>query len=192
MEGFQENISIIVILCFSSLFHCVTWYISEFSSEICPAINNLIAINVTAFPFVFFLVISTRNWFFFIFTLVLNIQSFDYEFQPFSLSSDYSFLLFVPAYLLFLSKNLPKHQSPWWKSYAPCSYLESNKTQNLQVICIDKWETKISKNFNMYLCMFWVLTPFKCKEICWDWGQQCCYLKNCHCLETTEMQLFKI
>ena len=107
-----------------------------------------------------FLVISTRNWFFYLYPCT-KYQSFDYEFQPFSLSSDYSFLLFVPAYLIFLSKNLlPKHQSLWWKSYAPCSYLESKKTQNLQVIYKDKWETKISKNFNMYLCMFWVLTPF--------------------------------
>lgn len=65
MEGFKENISIIVILCFSSLFHCVTWYISEISAEICPAINNLIPINVTAFHlFAFLSVIFAWNCFY--------------------------------------------------------------------------------------------------------------------------------
>lgn len=129
MEGFKENISIIVVLCFSSLFHCVTWYISEISAEICPAINNLIPINVTtSHLFAFFSAILAHNCFY-LYPCTKYSDIWLWISVSVSLSSNFR------AYLLHLSRSpLPKAQNPWWRNYAPCSYLKSKQKAVLKTL----------------------------------------------------------
>lgn len=156
MEGFKENISIIVILCFSSLFHCVTWYISEISAEICPAINNLIPINVTAFHlFAFLSVIFAWNCFY-----LYPCTKYSDIWLWIEASVSF-FLYFFWAYLLYLSRSLLlKALNLWWKNYAPCSYLKCKQNAALKTLLPPRnlkpksvSESK-EKKVNIYICIF--------------------------------------